>query len=332
MATTIQNPGKDQGKGVTSTDRLGMFLKVFAGEVLAAFSRSSLALDKFIVRTIQNGKSATFPVMGRATAKYLAAGNSLDAQRTEIKHTEKVITIDGLLTSDVLIYDLDDAMNHYDVSGEYSKQLGETLAVAADGAILSVLASAANSDENIDGLGAGTVLPITADLADATKLVDNGKAILAALVEARGALSKHYVPAADRFAFVSPDGYSAIVAALLPTVANFSELVDGTTGALKNVSGFQVVEVPHLTVGGGDGKHAFPTTASTVAAPKVNKDNVVVLFGHRSAVGTVKLKDMSLERARRVEYQADEIVAKYAMGHDVLRPEACGAVVVKATA
>ncbi|MFW3388685.1 UNVERIFIED_CONTAM: hypothetical protein RF648_22140 [Kocuria sp. CPCC 205274] len=56
---TIQNPGLNQGKGVTgatATDRLGLFLKVFAGEVLAAFSRSSLAMDKFIVRTIANGK------------------------------------------------------------------------------------------------------------------------------------------------------------------------------------------------------------------------------------------------------------------------------------
>ncbi|MCS5736653.1 major capsid protein, partial [Herbiconiux daphne] len=56
--------------------------------------------------------------------------------------------------------------------------------------------------------------------------------------------------------------------------------------------------------------------------------NLVALVAHRSALGTVKLKDLSLERARRSEYQADAIIGKYAMGHGVLRPEACGALVV----
>ncbi|MES9336890.1 hypothetical protein ABEQ65_13320, partial [Cutibacterium acnes] len=56
-------------------------------------------------------------------------------------------------------------------------------------------------------------------------------------------------------------------------------------------------------------------------------DSVVGLFNHRSAVGTVKLKDMALERARRAEFQADQIIGKYAMGHGGLRPEAAGALV-----
>ncbi|UZT50298.1 major capsid protein [Enterobacter phage 03_vB_Eclo_IJM] len=32
-----------------------------------------------------------------------------------------------------MIFDIEDAMNHYDVAGEYSNQLGEALAIAADG-------------------------------------------------------------------------------------------------------------------------------------------------------------------------------------------------------
>ena len=48
-----------------------------------------------------------------------------------------------------------------------------------------------------------------------------------------------------------------------------------------------------------------------------------------SAVGTVKLRDLALERARRANFQADQIIAKYAMGHGGLRPEAAGAVVFK---
>ena len=59
----------------------------------------------------------------------------------------------------------------------------------------------------------------------------------------------------------------------------------------------------------------------------VAKDNVVALFNHRSAVGTVKLKDMALERSRRANFQGDQIIGKYAMGHGGLRPEAAGALV-----
>ena len=60
-----QKIGADQGKGKSSADQLALFLKVFAGEVLTAFTRRSVTADKHIVRTIQNAKYVQFPVMGR---------------------------------------------------------------------------------------------------------------------------------------------------------------------------------------------------------------------------------------------------------------------------
>lgn len=331
MAVSIQNPGKDAGTAAAGADRLALFLKVFAGEVLTAFSRSSVAMNNHIVRTITSGKSATFPVMGRAVAKYLAAGDSLDAQRSEIKHTEQVVNIDGLLTADVLIFDLDDAMNHYDVKAEYTKQLGEALAIAADGAIFAEIATMANSDESITGLGKPVVetMKTTTAATVISDLATSGKEILDFLAAARGQFTKNYVPASDRYFYCTPDVYSAVVAALLPTVANYAALLDEQSGMLKPVCGFTIIEVPHLLSGGGDGKHAFPSAAATSGAP-VTKAVVAGLFAHRSAVGTVKLKDLNIERARRPELQSDEIIAKYAMGHKGLRPEACGALLFKA--
>ncbi|ASD52212.1 capsid and scaffold protein [Pseudomonas phage PspYZU08] len=331
-----QQIGKNQGKGVSNPDALANFLKVFGGEVLTAFVRRSVTMDKIMVRTIQNGKSASFPVMGRTKGYYLAPGENLDDKRKDIKHAEKVIVIDGLLTSDVLIYDIEDAMNHYDVRSEYSAQLGEALAIAADGAVLAEMVNLCNlpaaSNENIAGLGAAVVLEIGA-AADLTDPEARGIAILKGLTLARGRLTKNYVPASDRSFFTSPDDYSAILAALMPNAANYAALIDPETGNIRNVMGFTVIEVPHLTVGGAgddhDGtnqKHAFPATAT--GDVKVAADNVVGIFNHRSAVGTVKLKDMALERARRPEFQADQIIGKYAMGHGGLRPEAAGALVV----
>ncbi|WAT31170.1 hypothetical protein [Pseudomonas sp. GXZC] len=330
-----QQVGANQGKGQSPADKLALFLKVFGGEVLTAFMRRAVTMDKHMVRTIQNGKSASFPVMGRTGGYYLAPGESLDDKRGDIKHSEKVIQIDGLLASDVLIYDIEDAMNHYDVRAEYSAQLGEALAIAADGAVLAEMAALCNlpaaNDENIEGLGSASVLGVgkAADLSDPAKL---GLAILAQLTIARAKLTKNYVPAADRKFYTTPENYSAILAALLPNAANFSALTDPETGNIRNVMSFEVIEVPHLTAGGaGDDlagtnrKHAFPATAG--GDVRVALDNVVGLFNHRSAVGTVKLRDMALERARRSEYQADQIIGRYAMGHGGLRPEAAGALV-----
>lgn len=335
-----QQIGTNQGKGQSAADKLALFLKVFGGEVLTAFARTSVTMPRHMLRSIASGKSAQFPVIGRTKAAYLKPGENLDDKRKDIKHTEKVIHIDGLLTADVLIYDIEDAMNHYDVRAEYTAQLGESLAMAADGAVLAELAGLVNlpdaSNENIEGLGKPTVLtlvkPTTGDLTDPVEL---GKAIIAQLTIARASLTKNYVPAADRTFYTTPDNYSAILAALMPNAANYQALIDPERGTIRNVMGFEVVEVPHLTAGGAgddredtpaDQKHAFPATSSTTV--KVALDNVVGLFQHRSAVGTVKLKDLALERARRANYQADQIIAKYAMGHGGLRPEAAGAIVL----
>lgn len=333
MPVGAQQIGTNQGKGASNVDKLALFLKMFSGEVLTAFTRRSVTMDKHMVRTIQAGKSASFPVMGRTAATYLKAGNSLDAQRKEIKHTEKVIAIDGLLTSDVLIYDIEDAMNHFDVRAEYSTQIGEALAIAADGAVLAEMAKMCNlpvaSDENIVGLGKATLIVSTVTDSDAAK---TGQEIIKGLTQARAALTQNYVPASDRTFFTTPENYSAILAALMPNSANYAALIDPETGNIRNVMGFTVVEVPHLTIGGGAGEslagadpHAFPAIAT--AAAQVAKDNVVGLFNHRSAVATLKLRDMALERARRAEYKADQIIASYALGHGGLRPEACGALI-----
>ena len=151
----ISQPGLNQGQ----SDALAGFLKVFSGEVISAFERSALAVNNHLMRTISSGKSASFPVMGRAKAAYLSAGQSLDDIREAIKHNEKVIGIDGLLTSDQMVTDIYEAMSHFDVRNEYSKQMGEALAVSADGAILAEIAKLAiDTKENITGLGKGVIL------------------------------------------------------------------------------------------------------------------------------------------------------------------------------
>ena len=311
-ATGISNPGQNLSAG----NRDALFMKVFSGEVLTAFARNTVMMSRHQVRTIDHGKSASFAIMGRTRAKYLAPGNSLDDQRKKFEHAEKVISIDGLLTADCLITDIDDAMNHYDVRVEYSRQLGEALAQSADCAIINELANMAAKDatvpENIpdNGTGAdkvkgtGKAFEFETGL-DLSQSADYGNKIIEGLLAARAAFTKNYVPMGDRYCLLTPEGYSALIKALMPDSANYQALFDPNSGKLQTICGFEVIEVPHLLNDGVDGKH---TLNKKLATAKLQG----IVF-HRSAVGTVKLKDLAMERARRAEYQADQIIAKYAI-------------------
>lgn len=331
LETGISNPGKNLSAG----ERDALFMKVFSGEVLTAFARNTVMMSRHQVRTIDHGKSASFAVMGRTRAKYLAPGSSLDDQRKKFEHTEKVIAIDGLLTADCLITDIDDAMNHYDVRVEYSRQLGEALAQSADCAIINELANMAAKDatvkENIPDngtdadkvKGTGKAFEFATGL-ELSQSAEYGNKIIEGLLAARAAFTKNYVPMGDRYCLLTPEGYSALIKALMPDSANYQALFDPNSGKLQTICGFEVIEVPHLLNDGVDGKHTL--------SEKYTAAGLQGIVFHRSAVGTVKLKDLAMERARRAEYQADQIIAKYAMGHGGLRPEAVGVFVQTAQA
>ena len=320
----IAAPGQVKSAG----DKLDLFLKQFAGEVLTAFSQKSVTMGKHIERNISSGKSAQFPVFGRAAAAYLKAGGNLDDLRVNIEHAEKVIEIDGLLTSDCLIFDLDEAMAHYDLRGEYSKQLGEALARANDGAVLAEIAKMVVADtENIPtkgsvpGTGKGAILTTTLSEGDIGETEAMGVAIFKQLLKIKTAMANNNVPEGERYCYIKPMALNALIANkdVLNKLYGASITIEG--GNPPKLIGFDLIETPNLNAGGaavndgviqGQG-HVFPTTY---------KDTCQFLVAHRTAVGTLTLKGLALEHARRANLQADQIIAKYAKGYGGLRPEA----------
>ena len=320
----IAAPGQVKSTG----DKLALFLKQFAGEVLTAFSQKSVTMGKHIERNISSGKSAQFPVFGRAAAAYLKAGGNLDDLRVNIEHAEKVIEIDGLLTSDCLIFDLDEAMAHYDLRGEYSKQLGEALARANDGAVLAEIAKMVVADtENIPtkgsvpGTGKGAILTTTLSEGDIGETEAMGVAIFKQLLKIKTAMANNNVPEGERYCYIKPMALNALIANkdVLNKLYGASITIEG--GNPPKLIGFDLIETPNLNAGGaavndgviqGQG-HVFPTAY---------KDTCQFLVAHRTAVGTLTLKGLALEHARRANLQADQIIAKYAKGYGGLRPEA----------
>lgn len=322
--TNYQQQGAKQNTG----DQLALFLKVFSGEVLTAFTRASKVMNNHMIKTIDSGKSTSFPVMGRGKAHYLPAGSNLDDLREAIPHNEVVINIDGLLTSDVLITDIFEAMNHYDVRGEYAKQLGEALAIAADGATVAEIAKLIKANtENITGLGKGIVVEKTIT-GGAGINYETGKAVIDGLLEMKAKWTTQYVPEEERFAYITPEVESAIITSKDAINRDYGAVASIVDGNIDKLCGFKIIAVPHLKAGGADKTGMLGTAPEGHEFP-TDYAGALAVCAHRTAVVTVKLKDLQLEHARRPELQADMIIAKNAVGHGGLRPEASGIILAK---
>lgn len=327
---TIASPMAIGGTVATDADKLALALKVFSGETLTAFNRMSVTNGRFNTRTITSGKSAQFPAFGRTKAHYLKAGQNLDDKRENIQNGERTIVIDGLLTSDCLIFDLDDFIAHYDFRSPYAYQLGEALAISMDASVLAEVAKEAlNTKENVTGLGKGGVVTKTLGTGETVGInKETGAAVRQLLLEIKAKMSDNHVPAGDRYAFVTPTIHEALAANLDFLNARYGAQATLQNSDVINMSGFQIIECPHLTQGGddvgntiqGDG-HVFPTEY---------KDKNPILVCHSSSVGILKLKDLSFEQARRANYQADQLIAKMAVGIGGLRPESTFMGVIKA--
>lgn len=307
MAVNFSRPGINNG----GSDATELFLKVFAGEVLTKFQDEHITKGRVMERTITSGKSAQFPVLGTATASYLPVGAEADGQ--SIASGEKVITIDGLLVAPVMIYDLDDAMSHFEVRSHYSSEMGRALAEQWDKHVLQQLVLAARTaTAAITGhpVGANITEAAANDFKDADKL-------LAALFKAKQTLLEKNVPEADITAFLP---YSAITTLVLGgKVINRDYGMTGSLadGKVTTVAGLDIMPTNRIP-------SANITTGTAAGTGNKYAGDFTKTFGivaHKSAVGTVKLLDLSLEHDRIVRAQGDFIIGKYAVGHGVLRPE-----------
>ena len=318
---TIANPMSINGQATTDADKLALALKVFSGETLTAFQRTSVTTGRVMERTIASGKSAQFPVFGRTKAHYLKAGQSLDDLRENIKQNERVIKLDGLLTADTLIYDLDEFIAHYDFRSPYAAELGNALAISHDASVLAELAKEAlNTTENVEGNGKGGVLTTKLDAGVVGINKQTGLAIYQTLLKAKAEMSKNYVPATERYAYIDPEYHSALASAV--DFLNRDYGASGTIleGNVIRLAGFDILECPHIVRGGDDNANVIQGEGHVFPATYADKHPIIIC--HKTAAGVLRLKNLSMETGRRIEYQADQMIAKMAVGMGGLRPEA----------
>ena len=305
------------------------FLKVWAGEILATFQEANKFMPLTMSRTISTGKSATFPVIGTAAAKWHTPGESVitdqDAGSTaylsKIKVTEREIFIDDCLVSSVLVDDLDAMKSHWDYRSEYSSAIGRALAKEADEHILATIYAGATAAANIPGVTAAGTQILDGDA------LTNTDSLIQSAFDIAQTFDENDVPSEDRYFAVKPAQYYQLAEKTDLVNRDFtSGNGDYADGSVMKVAGLTIVKTNNF--GGDDDQVADSGAKNDVfgsAGIGYNGDwsNIVALGFHRSAVGTVKMADLSVATEYQLERLSTLMLAKYAMGHNYLRPEAC---------
>lgn len=339
---TVSRSGVDY---TAPTDSRALFLKLFAGEVLTQFRASNMALGLTRVRTISNGKSAQFPMIGTNSAKYHTPGTLIEANK--IEHSEMTVTIDDIAISPVFIAELDEAMSHYEVRAQYASECSYALASLIDRNIFRMIARVGKADNaaKVRAIG-GQVLSDDKfvgpeAVADPTK----GEDLVNALFKARTKFRKADVTG-ELVAVFPPEQYEALVNAAgnVGNMAWMNRDVGGAgsaaDGSIFKVAGIRILESNHLPQANETAKINDPEPlddkaigSGRAAAYREDYSDVVGVVFTRDCVATVKLKDISLVHKTEELRLGHTIYAKMAVGHNILRHQcACTLVTGAGTA
>lgn len=311
-------------------DPMALFLKMFSGEVLNAFEQENIFLPKTWVKTISNGKSYQFPLTWKTDGRYHVPGTALVG--TKIKQAERTILVDQLFVADTTIAHIDEAMAHYDVRGEFSKQLGYALARNVDQNVARVIVQAARTTTDLfspDGgdLVKGTIIQQANGTGNAANnnvanLSTDADALRQAVFLAKQRLIEKNIPQSDLSLVVRPAQYFLFIQDA-NSVSAFANRDFGGAGSVASgtpgpAAGFSVAMSNNIP-DDNSGDSAAVTGGNSYTT---DLTNTVGMVFHRTAIGTVKLLDIAMESEYSVDRQGTLIVSKYSMGHGVLRPEA----------
>jgi len=335
------NPSR-LGQAQAAGDQRNLFLKVFSGEVMRTFDTKCQTMTRTQVRTIASGKTAQFPKIGRAAASYHTPGQDIfdsgNSYLNNIKHAERTISIDQKLIAPAFISDIDEAMNHYDVRAPYAAALGGALARSVDQRVLRLLCLAARAATTITGTGADTALPgeswlngTTASTVAALKsnslaqAAPTYAALIAAARAAAQVLDQKDVPEENRYWFVSPAQYYALLENSGAGTDIISEDFNNGNGSMAagkiyKAFGLEIVKTNHLPITNFGTELAADGTNGVFNIYGGNFLKTAGIIAHIGAVGTVKLRDLAMESEYDMDRQGTKILAKMLHGHGILEP------------
>jgi hypothetical protein len=277
-------------------------LKVFSGEVLTAFAKKNVFMPLVTTRTINSGKSAQFPVIGRIedtgtapnvnyATKVHIPGN--DIAVSTVAQAEQVITVKARRYASVFVDDLEEAMSHYEVRGQYSTEIGNVLSNKVDSAVIAQLAACttATNKTGQPSANAKNVLGLTNSTALKAAFPDK---LVEAMFDTQTVFDNNDATG-ERTLVLNPEAYYLLVQSSKAVNRDWTSSNGGIdTGNVFKIAGVPVVVSTNLPSG----------TWGFMFTPQ--------------AVGVVKLIDIKSEANYIPEKLGTLLVSSYAMGEGVL--------------
>ena len=331
----VKGTGGSWGKETALDGWRALFLKLGSTEVLDAFLRNCVFKGKTRERNIRGGKSVAFPITGKMEAKYHRPGDPILGQTNSPSAlNERVIELDELMISDIAVSQLDELMNYYDVRQYYTKELGRALAYEYDRRVARLIYAASkntteplNKTINTGRIGFSMDLGTDYTTAGATNQA-KGDALVEAIFDCRVNFEEKDVPTDNMYGVFTPEDYFLITQSsrAINTDFNGYSAPNGTIaqGETLRVAGIPIYMSNHVA-------QAAYTNVAGDKNPDYEQDlsKCKGMIFHRDAVGVVTLLSPSLQMTGpefRVQYQADLLVARQAIGMGQLRAE-CAATI-----
>lgn len=305
--------GQDAGTGADDA----LFLTEFGGMVIQTYDEAMDYMNLRWVKNIQQGKSDTFPIIGRKRDAAEHEAGDLILGGT-ILSDEIEITLDKMVYDAVFIAEIDELRSHFDVRGPYAHQLGQSLGSlqARRVAIMHILASRKYYVGNVPtGVPQGQPAPSYAyhtDMATSAAQIEGG------LWQAKEYLLENEISGEKPVAKL-PHAQVLLLARNFGLIAS-AESANPRAGSGNRVTG-EVGQVVGFSI---EGSNHIPNTNITTGLTKY-QGNFTTTVGHVStkmAVGSLERKGLTLVMKEQPERLGTIIIAHQFNGHGILRPEA----------
>ena len=333
----IKGAAATWGPGAAGVDAdRALFLKLGAAEILQAYMEACVFKGKTRERNIRGGKSIAFPITGKMSARYHQPGKPILGEGNAPSDlNEVVITLDALMIADAVIPELDQLMSYFDVRQIYTTELGRALAYEYDKRIARIIYAAATTTTeplgkqplNKGRIG-GTITLGTGYTGAGASRQAKGDAIVDAIFDARIQFEKKDVSIEGMYCVLTPEDYYAVTASSRAINTDFNG--SGSNGTIADSRTMRVAGISIMT------SNHLQQPAYTLVAGDVNPQYAQDLskchglIWNKEAAAVLTLLSPSLQVASgdfAVQYQADLLVARQAIGMGVLRPEAACAIV-----
>jgi len=314
IESNMTRPGQNNGSG----DDRALFEKKMMTDVLRFFQSTNIAKELVTVKTIDQGKSAAFPVVGNVTAQYHTVGVELDT--TKAIHTEREITIDSILEAHVYVDDIDEAMVHYDANSAYNEAIGRSLGKRYDQDLFRMIAIAALVVEGTTATAAG-LLSFSDDIYTTSVAFASandellGDKVYAKIVEAIAQWTEKDI-VGEPVIVLQPKSYYALLNNPANTGLTWVNDPNVQSGRVPLVLGKRVMTSPHLP--------QADDSSNTALAAKYRADfsDIVGLIFAKEAVGALEMISMQLRSDYVPTRLSTLIVGKMLVGFGILNHSA----------